>query len=373
MKLTILLLCAAMLAGSTCATSARESMTSLFNGKDLSGWVHVGPNPESFRVQDGTIMVTGAGNQPNWLRSEKEYENFVLRFEYMTPGWCEAGVLLHAPPYGRPSKSGLKIHLRHDQVDEGARASGSIYDVLPPLVQAGRPAKEWNQMEVHLNWPRLRVTLNGQTIHDVDMHWNEKLRTRIRRGYIGFQDIGTPIHYRNIEIRELPATESWAAMFNGRNLDGWTISGPARWSVENGMIVGFDGDGYLISDIDYSDFEFQVYVKTSKRANGGIFTRWQSEKLRGYETQIYNVNEATNPTGSIYGLVPAVDPDSRDGEWFLMQIISRGSYQGIFINGQCVAESNRLRIPDRGRIVLQMHAKGARIEFMNPRMKSSFQ
>lgn len=373
MKLTIILLCGAILAGSTCATSAQESMTSLFNGKDLSGWVHVGPNPESFRVQDGTIMVTGAGNQPNWLRSEKEYENFVLRFEYMTPGWCEAGVLLHAPLYGRQSKSGLKIHLRHDQVDEGARASGSIYDVLPPLVQAGKPAKEWNQMEIHLNWPRLRVALNGQIIHDVDMQWNEKLRTRLRRGYIGFQDIGTPIHYRNIEIRELPAAESWTAMFNGSNLNGWTVSGPARWSVENGMIVGFDGDGYLISEKDHSDFEFQVYVKTSKRANGGIFTRWQSEKIRGYETQLYNVNEATNPTGSIYGLVPAVDPDSHDGEWFLVQIISRGSYQGIFINGQCVAESNRLQVPDRGRIVLQMHAKGARIEFMNPRIKSSFQ
>ncbi|QQS44758.1 MAG: DUF1080 domain-containing protein [Acidobacteriota bacterium] len=373
MKLTLLVILTVILSGLTFDSLPQEQFVSLFNGSDLSGWVQVGPNPESFIARDGTITVTGAGNQPNWLRSEKEYENFVLRFEYLTPGWCEAGVLLHAPLYGRPSKSGLKIHLRHDQVDEGARSTGAIYDVLPPLVHAGRPAGQWNRMEVQIDWPRLRVILNGQTIQDVDMQWNEKLRSRLRRGYIGFQDIGTRIQYRNIEIRELPASEKWISLFNGRDLTGWTVSGPARWSVENGLIVGFDGDGYLISDRDFSDFEFQVFIRTSKRANGGIFTRWQSEKERGYEAQIYNVNEATNPTGSIYGLVPAVDPESRDGEWFLMQIISRGSYQGIFINGQCVAESNRLRIPDRGRVVLQMHSKGARIEFMNPRVKGSRQ
>lgn len=365
MKTLLFILCLAL---NTSGTAAQD-FKSLFNGRNLDGWVAVGPTPESFRVSDGTLIVTGAGNQPNWLRSGKEYENFVLRFEYMTPGWCEAGVLLHAPLHGRQSTAGLKIHLRHDQVDEGARSTGSIYDVLPPLVQAGRPAKEWNRMEIHLDWPKLRVTLNGQAIHDVDMQWNEKLRTRLRRGYIGFQDIGTAIHFRNIEIRELPATEQWSNLFNGRDLTGWTVSGPARWSVENGLIVGFDGDGYLISDRDYSDFEFQVFIRTSRRANGGIFTRWKSEKERGYEAQIYNFNEATNPTGSIYGIVPSVDPDSRDEEWFLMQIISRGSYQGIFINGRCVAESNRLTVPDNGRIVLQMHARGARIEFMNPRVK----
>jgi hypothetical protein len=135
------------------------------------------------------------------------------------------------------------------------------------------------------------------------------------------------------------------------------------------MIVGFDGDGYLISDASFSNFELQVYVRTSKLANGGIFTRWQSDKARGYEAQIYNVIEATNPTGSIYGIVPALDPDSRDGEWFLMQIISQGSYQGVRINGQIVAESNKLEIPDQGKIVLQMHAKGTRIEFLNPKVK----
>ncbi len=370
MKIIASLACLIAL-GLTVDKANENQFVSLFNGKDLTGWVHVGDKPESFRVDQGAILCTGAGNYPNWLRSEKEYENFTLRFEYLTPGWCEAGVLLHAPAHGRASKAGVKIHLRHDQVEEGARTTGSIYDVSPPLMKAAKPSGQWNQVEVYLNWPHLRITLNGQKIQDLNMEQNEKLRWRLRRGYIGFQDIGTPIKYRNVEIQELPAQEKWIQLFNGKSLSGWTSAGSAKWSAENGMLIGFDGDGYLIGDASFSNFEFQVYVRTSKLANGGIHTRWQANKEneRGYESQIYNVIEATNPTGSIYGVVPAVDPDSRDGEWFLMQIISQGSYQGVRINGQLVAESNKLEIPDRGKIVLQMHAKGTRIEFLNPKVK----
>ncbi|HEY3129482.1 MAG TPA: DUF1080 domain-containing protein [Acidobacteriota bacterium] len=349
--------------------AGQDNWLSLFNGKDLSGWVAMGDNPNSFRADQGTIFSTGAGNYPNWLRSEREYENFDLRLEYMTPNWCEAGVLVHAPLYGRASKAGIKIHLRHDQIDEGARSTGSIYDVLPPLVQASKPQKQWNTMEIHVDWPTLRVTLNGQIIHDADMEKNSKLRWRLRQGYIGFQDIGQPIRYRSIEIRELPSKERWTALSNGKDLSGWTTTGTARWSAEGSTFVGSNGDGYLVSNESFSNFEFQVYVRTSKYANGGIQFRWESEKLKGYEAQIYNVVEATNPTGSIYGIVPAVDPDARDGEWFLMQVISQGSYAAVRVNGETVAESSRLTIPDQGRIALQMHKEDARVEYRNLRVK----
>ena len=59
--------------------SATEDYASLFNGKDLRGWVTVG-TPDSFAVEDNAIRTTGAHSYPSWLRTEKEYENFVLRF-----------------------------------------------------------------------------------------------------------------------------------------------------------------------------------------------------------------------------------------------------------------------------------------------------
>lgn len=355
----------------TIATSkAQEDFTSLFNGKDLSGWTLMGDQPASFRVEEEAILCTGAGNYPNWLRSQKEYENFVLRLEFMTLGWSESGLFIHSPLYGRPSRSGIKIALRHDRIDEQARSTGSIYDVLPPSEQAGHPSAQWNQLEIYSNWPEFRVTLNGRRVQNVNLEQQPDLRLRLRRGYIGLQDIGTRIRFRKIEIRELPSQEKWKTLFNGKNLEGWSVSGPAQWSVQDNAIVGFDGDGYLISRDSYSRYEFQVYVRTSEHANGGLQQRWQSEQQRGYEVQIYNVIDATNPTGSLYGIVPASDPDARDGEWFLVQMISDGPYSCIRINGKTVAEANQLELPDEGKIVLQLHQKGARIEFLNPKVKA---
>ena len=87
----------------TCYLSAvaDEDFTPLFNGKDLQGWVAVGPT-DAFVVRDSAIFSTGAGPYPSWLRTEQAYENFVLRFEYQTEGWYEGGFLLHAPCLSLP-------------------------------------------------------------------------------------------------------------------------------------------------------------------------------------------------------------------------------------------------------------------------------
>ena len=85
------------------SAAADEGFTPLFNGRNLQGWVAVGP-AEAFIVRGSAIFSTGAGPYPSWLRSEREYENFVLRFEYQTEGWYEGGILLHAPLDG-PARS----------------------------------------------------------------------------------------------------------------------------------------------------------------------------------------------------------------------------------------------------------------------------
>ncbi|MGW8178929.1 MAG: 3-keto-disaccharide hydrolase [bacterium] len=340
----------------------------LFNGRDLSGWVEQG-DPNAFIVENGTLVLKNPRYYPNWLRTEKEFENFELSLEYRMPGWSEAGLLLHAPLYGRVSKTGIKIHLRHDNQDEGSHSVGGIYGVLPPLALAAEK-KKWNRLEVYLNWPSMRVLLNGTIIQNTDLSRHPELRWRLRRGFIGLQDLGREIHFRNIRIHELPSREEWTELFNGEDLGGWGVQGEAKWSVEDGMIVARNGDGYLITESSFSSFEFQVFVRTSRYANGGVFYRWVTyPRRRGYEVQIYNILDTTNPTGSIYGLVPAEDPDSQDGQWFLMQIVSDGNFSTVRIDGKRVAESDSLTVPDRGSVALQMHSQDARIEFLRPRIK----
>ena len=195
-------------------------------------------------VEEGTLLLKTPQNYPNWLRTEKEYENFVLRLEYRMSGWCETGLFLHAPLYGDLAESGLRIHLRHDRTEEGSRSTGGIYDVAPPLTLANKPINEWNALEVHMDWPVLRVKLNDVLIQDVNLEASDALRGKARRGYIGLDDLNCRIRYRNLQIRELPNKDrKWTSLSNGKDLKGWTSEGKVQWVVEDGKIVGSNGDG----------------------------------------------------------------------------------------------------------------------------------
>jgi hypothetical protein len=349
--------------------SAWAQPRELFNGRDLSGWVEVGKTG-IWAVEDGELVARSPGNYPNWLRSERQHENFHLSLEYLMPGWCEAGVFLQAPAHGRPSRAGLKIHLRHNDLDQGARSVGAIYDVAAPLVRANREVRQWNRLEITMDWPRFAARLNGELIQNLNLELHPDLRWRLRRGYIGFQDLGCRIRYRDVRLEELPGKERWTELFNGTDLSGWQIEGDAPWRVDEGCIVSDGGNGYLITDSSFGSFVFRTYARTSPLANGGVFYRWKSRQERGYEAQIYNVPDTTNPTGSIYGVVPASGPSPRDGEWFLLQIVSDGAYSAVFVDGEKVAESYGLEEEDRGRIALQMHSRNARIEYCGPRIRS---
>ncbi len=83
------------------------------------------------------------------------------------------------------------------------QTTGSIYVQVPPLVNAGKPAGEWNTLEITCNGPQVKAVLNGQTVQDTNLDQNEELRDRLREGFIGLQDHGTPVAFRNIRIKKL--------------------------------------------------------------------------------------------------------------------------------------------------------------------------
>jgi hypothetical protein len=219
-----------------------------------------------------------------------------------------------------------------------------------------------------MDWPSLRITLNDVLVQDVMLDAAERFRWRARRGYIGFEDIGFEAKYRSITIRELPGTDTpWTPLFNRTDLKGWTTQGVAKWTVEDGRIVGSTGDGFLLTVSTFSAFEFQTYFRTSPHANGGVYYR-RTESGGGHEIQIYNVPGSTNPTGSIYGRVPADVLRCRDGEWCQLRIVSDGAYTGVWVNGWMVAESWEISRPDVGHLAFQNHSQG-RIEYLDPKIR----
>lgn len=81
--------------------------------------------------------------------------------------------------------------------------TGAVYDVVPPKVNAGKPAGEWNAYEIMVNGPHLKITLNGQVVQDLNLDENEELKYRLRNGFIGLQDHGGYAAFRNIRVKRL--------------------------------------------------------------------------------------------------------------------------------------------------------------------------
>ena len=344
----------------------------LFNGKDLSDWVATGATQTTFEVRDGLLYVSGRANHPAWLRSEREYENFVLRFDFKLPHYAEGGLFLHAPLHGDNTNVGIEIEIC-DDVARGAKTMpcGSVFPFIHPELRATKKYGEWNSTEVVCDWPNLRVSFNGKVVQDVDLAEHPELRYRLRRGFLGLQDAGSRNWFRDIRIKELPDREAWTTLFNGRDFDGWDIIGEAKWDVVEGVMRASDGNGYAVTRGKYRDFELFTYVRTSRYANGGIFFRWNSTKDRGYEIQIYNMPVGHNPTGSIYALHRADRLDARDNEWFPMHLIVQGEHCLVRVNGHNVARGDDLGVVREGNVSLQMHRRRSSVEFKGIRIKPS--
>ncbi len=352
-----------------------EGFVPLFNGRDLAGWVTEGPC--KFIPKGNEVYCPGVGNYPTWLRSEQSYENFVLRFEFRMWLYGEGGLFFHAPIHGRVNRVGFEVQLS-DEIrnrQPSVISTGAIFDVVPPKVQAAKPLGDWNEVEVVMDWPKLQVTLNGQLVQDLDVEQDPELRHRLRTGYLGWQDRGKAYAIRNARIRTLPNKDTMHSIFNGKDLAGWKVlpgGGSARFSIEEGVIAARDGNGYLLTDKEYQDFDLFTYVKTDNFANGGIFLRWKSlvPKDRGYEIQIEDIADSNNPTGSIYdwskatGLMPLVP-----GEWYPMQIHVRGRECVVRVNGVNVASADDLKIVRPGPIALQMHSAKKTIWFKDLRVR----
>jgi hypothetical protein len=187
----------------------------LFNGNDLTGWVG---NKQSYVVKDGIIIcdpsLGGNGN----LYTEKEYGDFIFRFEFrLTPG-ANNGLGIRAPLGGDAAYQGMEIQILDDQSPKYAgwlkdyQHHGSIYGVVPAKTGYLKPVGQWNYEQVTAKGKQIRVELNGTTIVDADI---EKASTpatidhkehpglKQSKGHIGFCGHGDHVEFRNLRIKPL--------------------------------------------------------------------------------------------------------------------------------------------------------------------------
>ena len=129
-----LLALAAVAIASSQTRAPEPGFTSIFDGKTLSGWRLVGGHGPGYVVENGMIVCPkeGGGN----LFTEKEYANFVLRFEFKLEAGSNNGIGIRAPYEGDSAYQGMEIQVLDDQDKRYAgwlkptQVHGSIYDVV---------------------------------------------------------------------------------------------------------------------------------------------------------------------------------------------------------------------------------------------------
>src|SRR5579863_6907023 len=208
-------ICLLLLAALAASAADDAGFKPLFDGKTLSGWRLVGGHGPGYVPGDGRIVcpADGGGN----LFTEKEYANFVFRFEFkLTPG-ANNGIGIRAPYEGDAAYQGMEIQILDDgdAMYKGKirpeQYHGSVYDVIPARTGYRKPLGEWNEEEILADGRRIKVTLNGVIILDADLDIVKEPKVLTHHpglaragGHVGFLGHGSLVEFRNIRIKELP-------------------------------------------------------------------------------------------------------------------------------------------------------------------------
>jgi hypothetical protein len=203
---------------------AVPEFVSLFNGRDLTGWKDVNTSPTTWSVRDGLLVCSGL--PIGVMRSEKQYENFVLHIEWrhMKAGgnsgvfvWSEGSI-----PAGRRLPKGMEVQMleldwvklhpkKNGEPNDIGYISGELFGAngltAIPANPRGRRSQslelrckgkgQWNTYDVVCVDGTVKLSINGKFVNSIR-------NSSVRKGYLCLESEGSEIHFRNIKIMELP-------------------------------------------------------------------------------------------------------------------------------------------------------------------------
>lgn len=180
----------------------------LFNGKDLTGWKTTG----NWFVQEGGVLAiepregeTGWKRYDAYLFAEKQFGDFILDLEYKHPPGGNSGVFFRVGDLADPVTSGIEVQILDSYGKEEPLTNhdlGGVIKTVAPSKNMAKPSGEWNRMIITCVASNLKVQLNGEQIVDVDLAETAS-KDKPLKGYLGLQDHGLPLWFRNIRIQEL--------------------------------------------------------------------------------------------------------------------------------------------------------------------------
>jgi hypothetical protein len=185
----------------------------LFNGKDLTGWKHVGPG--EMTVANGLIQTHGGMGLLYYTQAR--LGNAVIRVVYkMRDKDDNSGVFIRIPI--EPSEAWMPVNYGYEvQIMNGAddyHATGCLYSLTKALARPGKGSGQWNTMEITLDGPRTIVSVNGAKITDYTEgqpvpprkeDWEPYRGPRPNEGYIGLQNHSDNdiVFFKEVAVKKL--------------------------------------------------------------------------------------------------------------------------------------------------------------------------
>jgi hypothetical protein len=184
-----------------------DGFVSLYNCKDLTGWTTTG---NWFAEDQGVLAIVPRSGEKGWKRfdaylwSEKQYGDFSLDVEYKIPPGGNSGIFVRVKDPKDPVETGIEVQISdtHGKKEVGPHDCGGIIGTIGPSKNMAKPADQWNRMIVTCRGKRLVVEFNGQKVVDVDLKGTSR-SDRPLVGYVGLQDHGLPLRFRNVRIKPL--------------------------------------------------------------------------------------------------------------------------------------------------------------------------
>lgn len=198
----------------------------LFNGEDFEGWKCNNGKSIATPVEEGCIVPFRSGGYI--VIHEKQFSDFVLKCDvrFEDPR-CNSGIFFRVEEPANPVHTGFEIQvMAGDQT--GKHQMGAIYDLVSTTKNASNDIGEWNSFEIRCEGPMITVKLNGEQVSEINCDEFDKpglcpdgqghkykldgepraVKDFARSGYLGFQDHGHKVWYRNIKVLELDGDES---------------------------------------------------------------------------------------------------------------------------------------------------------------------